>query len=122
MLRRQLHQSRVELKHGSAGRSHNQPGALQSHIDVLATDLLKYVAIAKNLEEGRKRAQLRASELEIAQTVAMARIQELEENLKSTGEELSSKIRDNDKLLAHSQCCRIAVADQCSVVGPPPTC
>ncbi|KAF9470414.1 hypothetical protein BDN70DRAFT_939732 [Pholiota conissans] len=89
---------------------------LQFHIDVLATDLLKSVAISKNLEEERNQAQLRTSELEIAQTIAMDRIQELEENLKSTGEELSSKIRDNDKLLAHSQRCRVAVADQCSIV------
>ncbi|KAF9477235.1 hypothetical protein BDN70DRAFT_896671 [Pholiota conissans] len=75
-------------------------GVSQSKIDVLAIDLRNSIVTSKNLEEERDRAQLRASELEKAQTTAMARIQELEGDLVSAGEELSSKIQENAGLIA----------------------
>ncbi|KAF9477176.1 hypothetical protein BDN70DRAFT_128067 [Pholiota conissans] len=75
-------------------------GVSQSKIDALTIDLGNSIATSKNLEEERDRTQLRVSELEVAQTTAMARVQELEGDLKSTGEELSSKIQENVGLKA----------------------
>ncbi|KAF9477236.1 hypothetical protein BDN70DRAFT_881393 [Pholiota conissans] len=74
--------------------------SLQSKIDALTADLRNSVVTSKTLEEERNQAQLRTSELEIAQTMAMARIQELEGDLSTTGEELTSKIRENYDLIA----------------------
>ncbi|KAF9472648.1 hypothetical protein BDN70DRAFT_925582 [Pholiota conissans] len=75
---------------------------LTSQIDSLTTDFLDSTINSKSLEAERDRVQFHVRELDDAQMTTKARVQELENSLISTKDELSSKVEALVVLTANS--------------------